>query len=1101
MSFLFGGASNAQTPQPLGSINIQTSIYGSCIPLACGTVRIAGNLIWYGDFTAHAVSQGAGKGGLGGGGKNVTSYTYSASFIVALGEGGFDGTQGIGTVWVSKAIKTMAEVGLTFFKGAVGQGPWSYLITSGDNPKTLAVREAAIIPNVSPYTYQVDYFSTFIADLGVTHAGAGWTKVASNPGHQQYSVNPATGTYTFSSLDANTAVNVNYSYTGSLAYSGLTYVAGSNINLGSSGQLPQFNFEWQALDIYPGQQDALPGQWITDLLTHPLFGAGFPAARLGDLTVYNNYCIGMGFFLSAKYTSQSDGASMISDIVEYTNSAVIWSNGQLQIVPYGEQNVGSYVAPAAPEFSLGDDDFLENVPPVKLTRKSQMDAYNSITMEFENRANRYNVETIEVKDLNGIQLYGYRPDTSRSTHLFANKNIVQQAAQLILNREQIRNTYSLRLGWKYIVLDCMDIVAITDVNLGLNAQWVRITQIDEDDKGELTITAEEYLSGTGSAPVYNFDQPSGYGADLGTDPGLCNAPVIFEAPAALDGQLEICVAVSGGANWGGCDVYASTDGETYTLVGSILGNTRMGVLTAALPAGSSPDETDTLSVNLAESRATLLGGTQQDATLLNTLCYVDGEWLAYATATLTAANQYNLGYLVRGAYGSTIGSHAVGAPFVRIDLDLAKYVYDAALIGRTIYIKCLGKNLWNVSPTDLSTCTAYPYTITGLALAGLAITVANSAIPQINAAANDRQITPAEKTMLYDDWSAIYANANPTNGTLHVLAQALGVSTTAFDAAFSSLNTYVNTKLTLFANLNAVTKLSAASSSITEWDDEWDGYYEAAETLDAAIHTAASQKALWAQVTGAGTPQSGSTVGGYISNLRIYSSTSAPYTMVNVTADLIMVGDTSGNHVSLTNLSQQLNITTSGANGLDTGTVTANVWYYLYEIYNPTTTTAALLMSLSATSPTMPSGYTMKKLISACIPSSSTSLPEFTQEGLEYSFTEPYGFTQSGGQPTWPTLKSVAIGIPPSPLVSSVKAALGFYVLPTSGTNDAMLGIDSSGTIWLALHSPTVGSAIINTPVTSTWMPVETSQTLYWGMSGTGNGQMMMFILGCHLNL
>ena len=37
----------------------------------------------------------------------------------------------------------------------------------------------------------------------------------------------------------------------------------------------------------------------------------------------------------------------------------------------------------------------------------------------------------------------------------------------------------------------MDIVLITDAALGLVGAPVRVTQIEEDDNGELTVTAEE----------------------------------------------------------------------------------------------------------------------------------------------------------------------------------------------------------------------------------------------------------------------------------------------------------------------------------------------------------------------------------------------------------------------------------------------------------------------------------------------------------------------------------------------------------------------------------------------------------------------------------
>ena len=50
---------------------------------------------------------------------------------------------------------------------------------------------------------------------------------------------------------------------------------------------------------------------------------------------------------------------------------------------------------------------------------------------------------------------------------------------------------STYLGIRYALLEPMDIVLITDSTLGLAGAAVRITQIEEDDNGELTLTAEE----------------------------------------------------------------------------------------------------------------------------------------------------------------------------------------------------------------------------------------------------------------------------------------------------------------------------------------------------------------------------------------------------------------------------------------------------------------------------------------------------------------------------------------------------------------------------------------------------------------------------------
>lgn len=58
-----------------------------------------------------------------------------------------------------------------------------------------------------------------------------------------------------------------------------------------------------------------------------------------------------------------------------------------------------------------------------------------------------------------------------------------------------------------------------------------------------------------------------------------------------------------------------------------------------------------------------------------------------------------------------------------------------------------------------------------------------------------------------------------------------------------------------------------------------------------------------------------------------------------------------------------VDITASGVNGLDTGSESSDTWYYIYVIYNPTTDTTAGLLSVSSSSPTMPSGYTKKRRV------------------------------------------------------------------------------------------------------------------------------------------
>lgn len=108
---------------------------------------------------------------------------------------------------------------------------------------------------------------------------------------------------------------------------------------------------------------------------------------------------------------------------------------------------------------------------------------------------------------------------------------------------------------------------------------------------------------------------------------------------------------------------------------------------------------------------------------------------------------------------------------------------------------------------------------------------------------------------------------------------------------------------------------------------------------------------------------------GAYKNLLIKNNTTTPNSILDVTADVVTVSDTSNNTFVLNSISVSPNISTSGVNGLDTGSVAANTWYYIWVVFNPSAAASAtnpgVVFSVSSTSPTMPSGYTYKMRIGA----------------------------------------------------------------------------------------------------------------------------------------
>jgi len=186
-------------------------------------------------------------------------------------------------------------------------------------------------------------------------------------------------------------------------------------------------------------------------------------------------------------------------------------------------------------------------------------------------------------------------------------------------------------------------------------------------------------------------------------------------------------------NWGGAFVWLSTDGTTYNQIGLTNSPAKQGYLTASLAAPSAnPDVTNTLSVNLIESGGVLSSVAAADAANGASLCLIDGELLAYETATLTGTNAYDLTTLYRGFYDTTPAAHSNGAKFTYIDDSVFTYTLPASLIGVPIYLKFQSFNVFGLAVEDLSECTVYNYTPSGASAFGLAGSGSNNDITAIN---------------------------------------------------------------------------------------------------------------------------------------------------------------------------------------------------------------------------------------------------------------------------------------------------------------------------------------------------------------------------------
>jgi hypothetical protein len=544
-----------------------------------------------------------------------------------------------------------------------------------------------------------------------------------------------------------------------LGYTGIATVLYQPMWLGSSAEIQENTFEVVTADAMGGGiQDCNPVQCITQVLTNSVWGLGvgavpFPTSvldngtsgtwgsatstggtRANNSTAYNWFAAN-NFFISPVMDSQDSAASTMSKWLEAGMCAAFMSEGLLKLAPYGDTTTAAngytWVAPSSYVVALDDTCFVakEGTDPVKVTRSAWQDAYNVVQVQWDNRSNQYAPEVTQESDQGLINRFGERREDPQNWDFIHTLTAATFAANMRLKHgAYIRNTYEFTLPYTYSYLEPMDIATISttsvwaqglnNANLGITNLPVRITKVVDDPTAGLQITAEDYAYGAHLPVLYNKQLSSGdTQANMYADPGSAEV-VMFEATSRLTGYTgnEIWIGACGtGANYGSCNIWVSSDGNTYEEVGTITQPARLGQLTAALPSGSDPDTSDTMLVQLAENCPALTAGSQTDANNGNTLCYVDGEIIAYSSCSCTAQNTYTMGtYLRRGQMGSTIKSHSSGGLFLRLDQSIFKYTYDPNWYGKTLYFKFQPVNAFGLSATPLSNLTATQFTVPGL---------------------------------------------------------------------------------------------------------------------------------------------------------------------------------------------------------------------------------------------------------------------------------------------------------------------------------------------------------------------------------------------------
>jgi hypothetical protein len=622
------------------------------------------------------------------------------------------------------------------------------------------------VPNTSPYEITVVNQPLFTQDEGVTFTDTGiaLTPVGGTP-VASGTYNPNGGDYLFASVDALRPIVINYQWKQStsslnpgatlsftllegtqgqapwtyltskhlsqaLGYSTIACVGVEKLDLGPSGQMENYNFECEGpFQFGSGIVDADLTVWIENFLVNLLWGVQFPGTIDASLlTIARDYWNANSFFVSPLLDSARPAADAIDEWCEAGNTGVYWSDNSLKFIPYGDTSqVGNgylFTPQTAPVVDLNDLDFIVegDEDPVTIGRTAWQDASNEVHIQFENRINNYESDSVILQDDNAVATYGLRPEGQKDYSFLKTIPAANFAASVRLKRlVNIRKTYETKVsGIRYSFLEPMDMVTLTDASLGLVKTPARIIEISEDEKRVYTLKCEEFPWGTATATIFPKQPvlPPPPPPAL-AQPGDTIVTEIFEPPASVasvvaNSLYQIWMSLTGGPNWGGCVVMFSQDGTSYEQIGKQTGTSRGGQITAALPYHTDPDSADTLSV---DTSGQLFNVTLEQLNSFATLSKVGEEYLAYQNATLTGVvgltSSYDLTELRRGVFSTPNIPHLSGEDFVRIDSQLFQYSYNPAIRGTVVYFKFLSFNLMGKLQQGLEDVSAYAYQVGG----------------------------------------------------------------------------------------------------------------------------------------------------------------------------------------------------------------------------------------------------------------------------------------------------------------------------------------------------------------------------------------------------
>ena len=242
-------------------------------------------------------------------------------------------------------------------------------------------------------------------------------------------------------------------------------------------------------------------------------------------------------------------------------------------------------------------------------------------------------------------------------------------------------------------------------------------------------------------------------------------------------------------------------------------------------------------------------------------------------------------------------------------------------------------------------------------------------------------------------------------------------------------------------------------------------------------------------------------VGGVVGSMRnLVMSVAAASASATLTADEIVVETALGGApIRLANFNKTINLATTGAGGMDTGSAPTSGYVALYAIYNPTTQTAALL-AVNATSSVapniygganMPSGYTASALVSVWPTNGSGQF--IVGQQIDRRIARPAVNVVTSSTNTTTTSVSIAGAVP-----KNAKKTWGFFGATSSAISACTINVYSDANLTgRQFRGSYISTASQGDSANFGDILLTTSQAMYWdGNASSGTPSLTIYITG-----